>query len=315
MSNIPGVYPAEMLSNQSITPNTVITQNTGLCRYYRRYLLQKVMSVFKFELPEEWDRDYFLYVLYGLGYIGIVDTYEFGVIPQRCGLMGYNVFERPRQAIFTNALYNTMEKTIGLDCVVVKLTPDYCGIMDLVNQYAELMALTLSGISVNILNSRLAYVFFADNKAAAESFKDLFDKVTSGEPAVVLNTKAMPKNGIQKAWEPFAQNLKNTYIAPEMLESLRTIENQFATDIGLPNTNYNKKERMLTDEVNANNAETGTRCQMWLDSIQAGFNQANRMFGLNLKAGWRVDPMQEGGDQLESKTDDNRLLRLRRYAV
>lgn len=304
---IPAGYPAEMLNNQSITPNTVITQNTGLCRYYRRYLMQKVMSVFRFDLPEEWDRDYFLYVLYGLGYIGIVDTYEFGVIPQRCGLMGYNVFERPRKAIFTNPLYNTLEKTIGYDCVIVKLTPDYVGIMDLINQYAELMALTLSGISVNLLNSRLAYVFFADNKAAAESFKDLFDKVTSGEPAVVLNNKALPKNGLQKAWEPFSQNLKNTFIAPDMLECLRTIENQFATDIGLPNTNYNKKERMLTDEVNANNAETGTRCQLWLDSIQSGFKQANDMFGLQLRAGWRVDPM-ERGDDVEGEANDDRVV-------
>lgn len=308
MSNgAPGLYPAEMLTNQSITPNTVITQNTGLCRYYRRYLLQKVISVFKFDLPEEWDRDYFLYVLYGLGYIGIVDTFEFGVIPQRCGLMGYNVFERPRKAIFTNPLYNTLEKTIGVDCVVVKLTPDYWGVMDLVNQYAELMALTLSGISVNILNSRLAYVFYADSKAAAESYKDLFDKVTSGEPAVVLNTKALPKGGNLKPWEPFSQNLKNTYIAPEMLESLRSIENQFATDVGLPNTNYNKKERMNVDEVNANNAETGTRCELWLDSIQKGFEQANKMFGLNLKVGWRINPM-EGGAAGESEANNDRSL-------
>ena len=52
-----------------ISPGTVHTQNTGLVWYYRRYLLQKAMSVFKWTLPENWSKAYFLYVLYCWGNI------------------------------------------------------------------------------------------------------------------------------------------------------------------------------------------------------------------------------------------------------
>lgn len=74
------------------SPSTVHTKNTELQRFFARYLLQKAMSVFKWDLPETWDRDYFLYVLYGIGYIAVINTDRYGVIPQQCGLEGYNIF-------------------------------------------------------------------------------------------------------------------------------------------------------------------------------------------------------------------------------
>ena len=308
MSNIPAYYPQDMMHSQTITPNTVVTQRTGLFRYLQRYLLQKAFSVFSFSLPDTWDESYFLYVLYCMGFIGVVDTREFGVIPQRCGLSGYNIFERPAECIFASPFYAPMTRRIGRDCVLIKLTPDYCGIMDLVNQYAEMMALTLSGVSVNTLNSRLAYVFYAGTKAAAESYKALFDKILSGEPGVVVSDKLIPSAPNGKMWEPFTQNLRNTYIVPDMLESLKAIENRFATDIGLPNANTDKKERMLTDEVNANNAETYTRCQLWMDTVKKGLEEANRMFGLNLGVRWRVNPAERGVRTNEGNSDNNRPL-------
>lgn len=305
---VPAYYPQEMMTNQVVTPNTVVTARTGLVEYYKRYLLQKAFSVFRFALPDTWDRSYFLYVLYCMGFIGVFRSYEYGVIAQRCGLFGYNIWERPTKCIFASPFYSTKELTIGRECILIRLTPDYCGIMDLVTQYAELMALTMSGVSVNLLNSRLAYVFYAGTKAEAESYKSLFDRVASGEPAVVASDKLRPPAGSdRKAWEPFAQNLRNTFIAPEMLESLKAIENRFATDIGLPNANTDKRERMIVDEVNANNAETGTRCALWLEQLKEDFNRVNTMFGTALAVDWRVNPMQGGGAS-ESDTDNNRTL-------
>ena len=57
------------LYNAQFSPSTVHVKNTALQRYFRKYLLQKAISVFKWTLPEEWDEDYFKYTLYGMGYI------------------------------------------------------------------------------------------------------------------------------------------------------------------------------------------------------------------------------------------------------
>ena len=282
-----------------INPGTVHTQNTGLARYYRRYLLQKAMSVFEWKLPETWSRDYFLYVLYCWGSIAIINTDKYGVIPQGCGLAGYNVFYEPTKAIISNPLLKGIkEPTIGIECTLLKLQPDYGGIMDLVSQYAELMALCSETASVNILNSKLSYVFTAKNKAAAESFKKLYDNVASGQPAVVQD-KALVNDDGSPAWQAFEQNVGQNYIMSDVLSDMRKIEAMFDTDIGIPNANTDKRERLITDEVKANDTETYSKCALWLEELQDGCRKANAMFGINMSVDWRVKPNMEADTQAE----------------
>ena len=71
---------------------------------------------------------------------------------------------------------------------------------------------------------------------------------------------------------------------------MRKIEEMFDTYIGIPNANTDKRERLVTDEVNANNVETATRCELWLDSLKKGCQKVNDMFGLTLSVDWRVKP-------------------------
>lgn len=284
-------------------PGTVHSQNTILVQYFRRYLLQKAISVFKWNLPEGWARNYFLYVLYCWGFLAIINTDKFGVIPQQCGLRGYNVYYQPTNAIITNPLLRGIrEPEIGTECVLLRLQPDYGGVMDLVNYYAEELALASEAISVNLLNSKLAYVFTAQNKSTAESFKKLYDEIASGNPAVVQDKNLLGDDG-KPSWMPFAQNLTQTYIAGDLLTAMREIENQFCTDLGLPNANTNKKERLITDEVNANNVETYTRAAMWLEELQKGCEDASAMFGIDLSVDWRVDPTEGGAPNAQQDVD------------
>ena len=91
-SGAPYMYDYQNVAAAEISPGTVHSQNTGLVWYYRRYLLQKAMSVFKWTLPENWSKAYFLYVLYCWGNIAIINTDKFGVIPQGGCLTGYNIY-------------------------------------------------------------------------------------------------------------------------------------------------------------------------------------------------------------------------------
>lgn len=283
------------------SPSTVHTKNTELQRFFARYLLQKAMSVFKWDLPETWDRDYFLYVLYGIGYIAVINTDKYGVIPQQCGLEGYNIFYQPKRALVTNPLLRGLRRLeIGTQCTLIKLQPDYGSVMDLVGFYADMMALTAETAGVNLVNSRLSYVFFGKNKNTAESQKKLFDRVASGEPATFVDTALYDVQSGNPSWIPFQQNVGQNYIAGDALADLRKWEMMFDTDVGIPNANTDKKERLISDEVNANNVEVTSKADLWLDQLQKSFAQTSKMFGVKLGVEWRNKPQisaeSEGGE-------------------
>lgn len=290
MNNTPP-YDYEFINryNAAVSPSTVHVKNTGLARFFKRYLLQEAMSVFKWKMPESWDRNYFLYVLYVIGYIGILNTDAFGVIPQHGGLGGYNVFYQPRYMLIMNPLFKqTYKPVIGEQCVCLRLQPDYLGLYDIVDYYGDLMALAAEAAGVNLLNSKLAIVFGATNKATSESLKKLYDEIASGNPAVFVDKNLFNEEGNLNV-TLFNQDVGGNYIADRLLDTMRTIRCQFLTDIGIPNANTQKRERLITDEVNANNFETKAKCALWLEELQKGCKNARDMFGIELTVDWRDD--------------------------
>ncbi len=287
MQGVPFFYDYINTYNGSFTPSTSHA-DSELSRFFQRYLLQEAISVYKWKMPSTWAKDYFLYTLYCFGFISIIETDKYGVICQGCSLNGYDVFYRPTNAVITNPLLRgILTPRIGKQCTIIKMQPDYGGIMDLVTKYADIMAMTMQTAGCNIEASKLAYVFAADNKASAESFKKMYDKIACGEPMVVHDAKLLKPDGT-KAWDVFSNNLSNNYIAGDLLVDLQKWRNMFCTEIGIPNANTEKKERMLTDEVNANNQETFTKADLWLQELQEGCKQACEMFpGLELTVDWR----------------------------
>ena len=283
-----GPYSYEFINayNSIVSPSTVHVKNTALAQFFKRYLLDEVFSVYEWTMPENWAENYFKVVLYCIGYISVLETDKFGVIPQHCGLGGYNVFYQPRWCIVNNPLFKkTYTPVIGKDCEVIKLQPDWCGIYDLVDYYGDLLALTAETAGVNILNSKLSFVFFSKNKAAAESFKKLYDDIASGNPAAFPDKDLLDDEG-RLTMEMFNQNVGQNFIADRLLDVMRTIRNMFLTDIGIPNANTDKKERLITDEVNANNFETRSKASLWLSELKKGCSKVREMFGIDLDVNW-----------------------------
>lgn len=271
--------------------NSMVDDNLSL--FFKRYLLHKAFSVFRWKLPETWSKDYFLYTLYCRGYLAIINTDKFGIIPQGCCLQGFDVFYRPTNAVITNPLLRGITTPrIGVQCALIKLQPDYCGIMDLVTYYGDMMALCCQTAGVNLVNSQLSYVFTAENKAAAESFRKLYGKIASGEAFVIQDNKLTKADG-SPAWQLFQQNVGQNYIASQLYDDLRKLEQRFDTAIGIPNANTEKRERLITDEVNANNIETESLADSWLEELQSGVEKANKMFGLEIAVDWRNKPKKE----------------------
>lgn len=303
---VPFDYQTLNYYNAQRSPSTVHVKNTRLRKFFRKYLFQKAISVFKWTLPEEWDKDYFLYTLYGLGYIAVVDTDRYGVICQGGALGGYNLYYRPSYIIITNPLLpktltcsidrrtesmadRALTSVTDKECVLIKLMPDYSSIMDIVGYYADQMALVSESMGINLVNIKTGTVFGADSKNKAESFKKMYDMLSAGDPAVVIDKQLLDEQG-KPIWFPFTQNVKESYVVSDLLSDLRKIDQMFCTEIGIPNANTDKRERLISSEVNANNVETSCLCEMWLEEIRKGLTKANQKYKLNMTVDWRVDP-------------------------
>lgn len=295
---IPVLFNYNNAYTSQIKPGMIHSRNTTLTWFFERILTQRLFSVFEYDLPEEWDKDYFLYVLWLYGFGAVINTDKYGVIFQQCTLSGYNVYYRPSKVLVSNPLLQTKELTINKDCALLKCAPDYRGVYDIISYYADQMAVLMEAFGVNAYNSKFSWIFAADNPAMAESFKKMFDQVTSGNPAVAVDKKLFNENGDPR-WIQFDQNLKNNFIGKDILECMATIDNMFCTAIGLPNSNYEKRERLLVDEINANNSQTRALADVWMETIKHGMDIANDMFGLSLDIRYKQD--------LEVMRNDNAL--------
>lgn len=283
-------YQLENLYNSARSPSTVHCQNTALVRYYAKYLLEKVISVFEFSgIPEDWPLNYFQYTLFGYGHIAILENDKYGLICQDCHPYGFDLYYQPSHVTIANHLI--VDKNIykiGEECELIKLQPNYTGVMDIVTTYADLMALCLETAGINLLNSKLSFVFFAENRTMAEGFKKTYDKYASGEPMMVIDKNMRAADG-SPTWESFTQNVGQNYIVGNILDDMKKIVDQFNTDIGIPNANTYKRERMITDEVNANNIDTQSKIALWLETMRRDIAKVNSRYGLNIGVRYRFD--------------------------
>ena len=289
---MPIPFNIENIVASSYTPRGVIKTNNTSFRFFSRYLWEKILSVFVFDLPPTFGKELFLNALFANGVVTIVPTAKYGLLAQWGVYGGYNVNYQPRYMLFSNPLLPELsgrELVIGKDCAVIRLTDDWLGVVDLVAFYAGKMALATQAIDVNLINSKLAYVFAAKDKTQAQSFKKLMDTINNGETSVVVDKSLFAEDGSAN-WQAFQQNLKQTYIVTELLNDCAKIEDEFNTRIGIPNANTEKRERLISDEVNANNVETSILAAGWLENIREGCDTVREMYGAEIKVDWRVKP-------------------------
>ncbi len=308
--NMPITWDVINLIDASYTPSTVVKTQNAAYRFFCRYFWQKAVNVFRFDLPDTWSHRLFTAALFGNGAVAVVSTERFGVIPQWGVAGGFNVFYDPLYMTIANPLLPDLtgrQLEITKECAAIHLTPDWCGIADLVGFYAEKCALATQAMDVNLINSKLAYVFAAKDKNTAASFKTMFDHIATGEPAVVVDKKLFNDDGSPN-WQLFTQNLKQTYLTSDLLSDLRKIEEEYDTKIGIPNANTDKRERLISDEVNANNVETNILSDGWLENIKQGLKMVKTMYGVKINVERRYNQNVASSNAEQGKLVDSRAL-------
>lgn len=92
------------------------------------------------------------------------------------------------------------------------------------------------------------------------------------------------------------------YVADKIYQLKTQMWNEALTYLGISNINYQKKERMITDEVIRNQGGTIASRYSRLESRRQACDQINRMFGLDVDVNYRED-YREMDDEVIFKGD------------
>lgn len=272
-------------------PDMIHLTNTADYHMFFRYFLQRVISGIIFDgFPDFWDIDFFNVVLFLKGNVAIIKSSQFDVIPQIAEPYGFNIFYEPTDMIVANPYLKSIDNRsykIGTDCEVVRLTPDWEGVADLINAYAQRCALVWTTHDVASALAKIGYVFTAKNKSASETYKVMFDDIMSGKLAVAINQSLFDKDG-KPLYQVFDNDVKSKFdVATQALQNIRDIKAQFDEEIGLVGVPQ-KKERLIKAEIESQETNVMSKLVLWVDTLNRCFKKVNALFpNINITAKMR----------------------------
>lgn len=305
-----GYYVGEGVSSPIINeyesrqnPNMIHINNTWDYATYFRYFLQRAESLIIFDgMPSNWAKNYIYPLLFLKGNFCVMNSAKFGIIPQHGSPYGSDVQYQPTNYIVDNPAFDASfdgDLVIGEDCEIVRLTPDWCGIGDLINSYAQRVAMALSNHDVASALAKFGFIFTAKNKSTAETFKVAFDDIMSGKLAVIINQALYDKETGKSLYEFFNNDIEKCYnVVKSALESVENLKHAFDMEIGIY-TAPDKKERMITDEVEETKNAVMSKCELWVETLNECLEKVNAHYGLDIRARLRY-PCNRGGEQREN---------------
>lgn len=294
--------------NACYTPQHRKYVNTAVYDFWQRALFQRACSTIILNVPDQWDgsiTDFLYFCLMRFGYVAVFRRDDLGIVFNPARLYGYNFYYQPTNAIIANpAIKDSIDLKIGEDTELLKMTPDYLGIFDIINLHAEKLALMDTSINMSIANNKFAFIFGSKNKAASAALKKMFDAIQRGELGIFFDQKLADDGQGSTKSEPWQfldrPNLKSSYLTDMQLQDFQTIINNFDAEIGIKTLPYTKAERMVTSEADSRYQDSSARILVWKDCLDRSMKLVNEMFGLNLSCELRYD--MEGGE--EDVTDD-----------
>lgn len=271
--------------------------------YWFRSLLQKIDSSLHFQgLPEDWSQDFFLMCLWSRGYVAVFDTQRWGISFNPCTVSGFDFYYQPTKALVANPLLQK-EFTIHKDCEILKLTPDFRGIFDILDFYAKKLCELSVAIDMGLENAKLPLIFTAKNQSQAATLRRVYDRVQKGESLIIYKDEQVNEEEIIPSKEPFEvwnQDFKQTYAVSILLDDMQKILDSFYAEIGLPTMVQNKASHTLQSEADFQLSQSQARISCWKTTLDESFVKINKLFGLNLSVEIASNEQNdEGGDSYE----------------
>lgn len=265
-------------------------KTTLVYQYWFRSLLQKIDSSLIFKgLPNGWSNDYLMLSLWSRGFVCVFDSTRKDLLKYgnplfaNCSLSGYDFYHNPTIAQVNTPIY-TKDFKIGKDAEILKLTPDFCGVFDIIDFYAERLAELTKGLDVSIKNTKYVNVIGVKNEAQAETVKRIHTLAQDGEELVVY--KQFEDDGemipTKELFESWSQDFNSTYIIDRLLRDMSTLLDKFYVEIGLP-VAIEKKERIVTSEADFASAQSQARIACWAETLRESLEVINKHFNTNIE--------------------------------
>ena len=89
------------------------------------------------------------------------------------------------------------------------------------------------------------------------------------------------------------------------MDDMRKWECKFCSDLGIPNNDNEKKERLITAEVESNDVEVKLWADLALEELKKSCKETRDMFGIELDVDWRYKEVMS--DESQSITDGDVL--------
>lgn len=267
-------------------PTTVDGLRATLTEYYKDILYNKVKGRLELKCPDEWNTDWFLNNIIRRGYMLISDS-AIGVNPFECSLYGINYMSLPINARVAMPIIGTFTKKLDKDAVLVyferKAQNTFFTFNAIVTHYAVKLAMLDITFDVNCLNTGLGHLIEVETDAQKATIELAYDNLTAGRPLTIVRKDSLAGIGTNAVFN----NVGNTFIGEKLIDARRSIINDFLTQIGVNNANTDKKERVITQEVNANNEEIELNLEVFTENLEKQNDAVKSMFGIDYSLKFR----------------------------
>lgn len=184
----------------------------------------------------------------------------------------------------------------GEDCYIIRNNDLRLPEFAVVRYYAYKLANLDRAIDVNIEAQKTPIVVKCSDKQRL-SLKQAINQRKDNEPVIWTDSDEDIKAMIETL------DLKPPMVFKDLQVQKHMIINEFFTDIGVNNANMDKRERMVANEVEANNEQVKACEDVLLRSREEACKRINDIFGLNISVKRReLDKIPEYEDIMKEET-------------
>lgn len=266
--------------------------------YYYRLML-KARSRFEWKnLPNGIDEKWIEKYLFSYGSCIFYKDETLGFMVAKYGEASTpNYYDEPTKVrpIATNYAKSKIYEN-GVDCVVIRNNDDMIPTAPTIELYALELAEIQRTIDVNIKAMKTPILIHGTNKQML-SLKNIYNQLDENRPAIFTD----------KDFDLGAINVLKTD-APIVFDKLQiqkhAVWNECMSYLGINNANMDKRERLVTNEVEANNEQIGLALNVALKARKEACKLINEMFNLNVSVDLRED-LKATMEELESEVDED----------
>lgn len=266
--------------------------NYSFMQYYDR-LTELSVSMFQWEnLPDTVDERFLELVLFSDGMSVFFSDDVLGYLAMRTMIGGrLNIYQIPTQrtAYASNGYNVNLDETNSV--IIFNNLLHTNSLLD-VEQFSKRLYNLDRAIDVNA-NAQKTPILISCDETQRLTLKNLYMQYDGNMP-VIFGDKQLKPDSLKVI------STGAPYVADKLYELKTQIWNEALTYLGIPNISYQKKERMITDEVMRNQGGTIASRYSRLKARQQACEQINKMFGLNISCKYRLDESENnGGDEYE----------------